>query len=145
MSTRLLAAKPSTRKGYAHPAGQVHQASQRTPSEFQHLPTRSLLDLNLTPSYSEDNFRSADRTHCLPENFPSILFATLAIFCAALALTESRVRPRLALYAGLVAAFAMLCFAVNHAWARYSIRIDLFLTIPLVSIAALMAGSFAIL
>ena len=80
----------------------------------------------------------------MPEHFPSILFATVGALCAVLALAEWSTRRRLAAVAAAIAAFAALCFAVNHAWSRYSIRVDLLLTIPLVSLAALIVGTMSI-
>ncbi len=79
----------------------------------------------------------------MPAYFPSILFATASILGAALALTEWSARRRLARFAAAAAALAALCFAANHVWSRYSIRVDLLLSIPLVSIAALIAGTLA--
>jgi hypothetical protein len=80
----------------------------------------------------------------MPEHFPSILFATVGALCAVLALAEWSTRRRLAAVAAAIAAFAAICFAVNHAWSRYSIRVDLLLTIPLVSLAALIVGAMSI-
>lgn len=80
----------------------------------------------------------------MPEHFPSILFVTVSALCAALALAEWGARRRLAAVAAAIAAFAAICFAANHAWSRYSIRVDLLLTIPSVSLAALVVGVFAI-
>src|SRR5690242_3623262 len=79
----------------------------------------------------------------MPEHLPSILFATVSALCAALALAEWGALRRLATVAATIAAFAALCFAADHAWSRYSIRIDLLFTIPSVSLAALMVGVFA--
>jgi predicted permease len=80
----------------------------------------------------------------MTENFPSILFATVGALCAALTFTEWTVRRRLARFPAVVAALAALCFVVNHAWSRYSIRVDLLLTIPFVSLASLTAGALSI-
>ncbi len=79
----------------------------------------------------------------MPENFPAILFATVSILSAALALGEWNARSHLARFATAAAALAALCFAANHAWSRYSIRVDLLLTIPSVSLAALVVGVLA--
>jgi hypothetical protein len=78
------------------------------------------------------------------DNFPSVLFATVGALCAALAVVEWRARRRLARGAAAIAAFAALCFVQNHAWSRYSIRIDLLLTIPIVSLTALAVGAMSI-
>jgi len=80
----------------------------------------------------------------MPEHFPSILFATVSALCGALALAEWSARRRLAWAAAALAVFAALCFAANHAWSRYSIRVDLLLTIPLVSLAAQFVGAMSI-
>jgi hypothetical protein len=79
----------------------------------------------------------------MPENFPAILFATVSILSAALALGEWNARSHLARFATAAAALAALCFAANHAWSRYSIRVDLLLTIPSDSLAALVVGVLA--
>jgi hypothetical protein len=51
----------------------------------------------------------------MPERFPSILFATVGVLCAALALAEWSARRRFVGVAGAIAAFAVVCFAANQA------------------------------
>ncbi len=79
----------------------------------------------------------------MPEYFPAILFASSGALCIALAIAEWNVRRRLAISLLALGGFSLLCLAANHAWARYSIRVDLLLTIPAVSIGALVAGTLA--
>jgi hypothetical protein len=61
----------------------------------------------------------------------------------ALALMEWKVRRRQALVSLCVGGFSLLCFATDHAWSHYSIRVDLLLTIPAVSLGALVVGTLA--
>jgi hypothetical protein len=75
--------------------------------------------------------------------FPQLLFGSVGALCFALVLMEWNVRHRLALLSLSVAGFSLVCFAVDHAWTRYSIRVDLLLTIPAVSLSALVAGTLA--
>jgi hypothetical protein len=79
----------------------------------------------------------------MPEYFPAVLFATSGALCIALAIAEWKVRRRLAISLLALGGFSLVCLASNHAWARYSIRVDLLLTIPAVSIGALVAGTLA--
>ena len=79
----------------------------------------------------------------MPEHFPAVLFASSGALCFALAIAEGNVRRCLALSSLALSGFSLACFAANHAWARYSIRADLLLTIPAVSFAALVAGTLA--
>jgi hypothetical protein len=79
------------------------------------------------------------------ENLPSILFATVSVLGGALALADWSAHRRLARSAAVLTVVAALCFVTNRAWLRYSIRVDLLLSIPLVSLAALAAGMVAAL
>lgn len=79
----------------------------------------------------------------MPEHFPQLLFGSVGALCFALALMEWNVRRRLALISLSLGGFSLLCFAADHAWARYSIRVDLLLTIPAVSLGALIVGTLA--
>ncbi len=81
----------------------------------------------------------------MPEHFPAILFASSGALCIALAIAEWKIRRLLALSSLAVGGFSLVCFAANYAWARYSIRVDLLLTIPAVSLGALVVGTFAIM
>jgi len=81
----------------------------------------------------------------MPELFPPLLFASVGLLCGLLALLEAKARRRSAWFSAIIALFSALCFVSNHAWARYAIRIDLLLTIPLVSLAGLIAGVRAML
>jgi hypothetical protein len=80
----------------------------------------------------------------MPVNFPAVLFSTVSALCFALALAEWRARRRLAWTAFAIGTFAALCFASDRAAARSSIRVDLLLTIPLMSLAAAAAGALSI-
>ena len=79
----------------------------------------------------------------MPQYFPQLLFGSVGALCLALVLIEWNVQRRLALLSLSVAGFSLVCFAADHAWARYSIRVDLLLTIPAVSLSALVAGTLA--
>jgi hypothetical protein len=79
----------------------------------------------------------------MPISFPAFLFASTAALAALIALLEWRVHRRFARATALLAGFAALCFVTNYAWARISIRVDLLVTIPAVSLAALIAGARA--
>src|ERR1700726_2347759 len=79
----------------------------------------------------------------MPEYFPAVLFASAGALCIALAIAEWNVRRRLAISLLALGGFSLVCLAANHAWARYSIRVDLLLTIPAVSFGALVAGPLA--
>src|ERR1700737_4947634 len=79
----------------------------------------------------------------MPQYFPQLLFGSVGALCFGLVLIEWNVRHRLALLSLSVAGFSLVCFAVDHAWARYSIRVDLLLTIPAVSFGAFVAGAMA--
>ena len=79
----------------------------------------------------------------MPEHFPGVLFASVGALSLALAIAEWKDRRRLARYALALGGFSLACFATNHAWARYSIRVDLLLTIPAVSLGAVVAGVLA--
>jgi len=81
----------------------------------------------------------------MPEYFPVALFATSGALCIALAIAEWNGRRRLAISLLALGGFSLVCLAANHAWARYSIRVDLLLTIPAVSLGALLAGTLATL
>ena len=79
----------------------------------------------------------------MPQNFPPLLFGSVSVLGFALALMEWKVRRRQALVSLCVAGFSLLCFATDHAWSHYSIRVDLLLTIPAVSLGALVVGTLA--
>src|ERR1700719_503725 len=81
----------------------------------------------------------------MPEYFPAVLFASSSALCLALAIAEWNARRRLARWSLALGVFGLTCFATNYAWARNSIRIDLLLTIPVVSFGALVAGAFALM
>ena len=79
----------------------------------------------------------------MPEYFPAVLFAGSGALCLALAIAQWDGRRRLAVSSLALGGFSLVCFAANHAWARYSIRVDLLLTIPAVSLGALVVGTLA--
>jgi hypothetical protein len=81
----------------------------------------------------------------MPEYFPAGLFASSGGLLIALVVAEWNVRRRLALSSLALGGFSLVCFAANHAWARYSIRVDLLLTIPAVSLGALVVGTLALM
>src|SRR5216683_234706 len=56
----------------------------------------------------------------MPEYFPALLFASSGALCLALAIAEWNGRRRLALSSLALGGFSLICFAANHAWARYS-------------------------
>src|ERR1700676_309440 len=79
----------------------------------------------------------------MPEYFPAVLFASSGALCIARAIAEWNLRRRLAISLHALGGFSLVCLAANHAWARNSIRVDLLLTIPAVSLGALVAGALA--
>src|SRR5260370_12066655 len=79
----------------------------------------------------------------MPEYFPAVLFASAGALCIAIAIAEWNVRRRLAISLVALGGCSIVCLAANHAWDRYSIRVDLLLTIPAVSFGALVAGTLA--
>jgi hypothetical protein len=81
----------------------------------------------------------------MPVHFAAVLFASVGALCLALASAEWKTRRRLARYTLAIGVFSLVCFATDYAWARVSIRIDLLLTIPAVSLAALVAGALAVM
>jgi hypothetical protein len=86
----------------------------------------------------------ADSSDQCPQLFPVVLFVSVGALCFLLIVTEWLAQRRLARFAAATAAFAFVCFVLNQFWSRYAIRVDLLLTIPFASLAALIAGALSI-
>ncbi|MBZ5590936.1 MAG: hypothetical protein LAP39_01770 [Acidobacteriia bacterium] len=77
---------------------------------------------------------------------PALLFGPVLVLAAAVALLLWRANRGVAVVAGALAAISALCL-VNEKAARAahaSIRVDLLVTIPVVSVAAMVVGIFAV-
>ena len=80
----------------------------------------------------------------MPLYFPRVLFGSVGAVCFALALLEWKGRPALAKASLALCGFSLLCVATDYASARTSIRVDLLLTIPAVSLGAIIVGVLAL-